>query len=55
MLIMGVAGTPDQLQAELAEQARLLTTETSHCPLMIAYAPARGRNLRTAGPVSNAI
>jgi sulfate transport system ATP-binding protein len=55
MLIMGVEGTPDQLQAELAEQARLLTTETSHCPLMIAYAPARGRNLRTAGPVSNAI
>jgi sulfate transport system ATP-binding protein len=55
MLIMGVEGTPDQLQSELAEQARLLTTESSRCPLMIAYSPARGRGLRTAGSASNAI
>jgi hypothetical protein len=54
LLIMGVEGTPDQLQAELAEQARLLTTESSRCPLMIAYAPARGRNLRAAGSASTA-
>jgi sulfate transport system ATP-binding protein len=52
MLIMGVEGTPDQLQTQLAEQARLLTTESSRCPLMIAYAPARGRNLRAAGSAS---
>jgi sulfate transport system ATP-binding protein len=47
MLIMGVEGTPDQLQLALAEQARLLTSEASRCPLMIAYAPARSRGLRT--------
>jgi ABC-type Fe3+/spermidine/putrescine transport system ATPase subunit len=55
LVIMGVEGTPDQLQAELAEQARLLTTESSRCPLMIAYAPARGRNLRAASSASNAL
>jgi hypothetical protein len=54
MLIMGVEGTPDQLQIALAEQARLLTAETSRCPLMIAYAPARSRGLRT-GSASNAV
>ena len=55
MLIMGVDGTPDQLQTELSEQARLLTTEGSRCALMIAYAPARGRGLRAVGPASNAV
>jgi hypothetical protein len=55
MLIMGIEGTPQQLQTELAEQARLLTTETSRCPLMIAYAPARSRGLRAAGPASNVL
>ncbi len=49
MLIMGFEGTPEELQAELSEKARLLTTETSRCPLMIAYSPLRGRGLRAAG------
>lgn len=54
MLVIGFDGTPEDLQVQLSEQCRLLTTESSRCPLVIAYSQARARDQRAVSPASTA-
>ncbi len=54
MLVIGFDGTPEDLQVQLSEQCRLLTTESSRCPLVIAYSQARTRDQRVAVPAFTA-